>query len=39
VGIKRLLGQSRTAVLGAAGQELAGVVVGRMNTGDSSLEV
>ncbi len=39
VGIKRLLGQSRTAVLGAAGQELAGVVVGRMGDGDSTLEI
>ncbi len=39
VGIKRLLGQSRTAVLGADGQETAGVVVARPYNGDTTLEV
>ncbi len=38
-GIKRLLGQSKTSVLGAPGQERAGVVVARMSTGDASVEV
>jgi len=39
LGIKRLLGQSRTAVLGAKGQEKAGVVVARAGNGDSSFEI
>ncbi len=39
LGIKRLLGQSRTAVLGANGQEKAGVVVARPSNGDSSFEI
>jgi DMSO/TMAO reductase YedYZ molybdopterin-dependent catalytic subunit len=39
VGIKRLLGQSRTAVLGATGQERVGVVVARPGNGESSLEI
>ena len=39
VGIKRLLGQSRTAVLGASGQDKAGVVVARPNNGETSADV
>ncbi len=39
VGIKRLLGQSRTSLLGADGQEKAGVVVARPNNGESSFEI
>jgi DMSO/TMAO reductase YedYZ molybdopterin-dependent catalytic subunit len=39
VGIKRLLGQSRTSILGADGQEKAGVIVARPNNGDSSFEI
>ena len=39
VGIKRLLGQSRTAVLGADGQETAGVVVARPGNRDSAQEI
>ena len=38
-GIKRLLGQSKTSVLGAPGQEKAHIVVARMGSGDSSVEV
>ena len=38
-GIKRLLGQSKTSVLGAPGQEKARIVVARMGSGDSSVEV
>ena len=39
IGIKRLLGHSRTAALGANGQEKAGVVVARAGNGESSPEV
>ncbi len=39
LGIKRLLGQSRTAVLGANGQEKASVVVARPGNGESLLEI
>lgn len=39
VGIKRLLGQSRTAVFGADSQVKAGVVVARPVNGDSGVEV
>ncbi|NQW22945.1 MAG: molybdopterin-dependent oxidoreductase [SAR202 cluster bacterium] len=39
VGIKRFLGQSRTAVLGADGQERAGVVVARPSNGETSFEI
>ena len=38
-GIKRLLGQSKTSILGAPGQEKAHVVVARMGSGDASVEV
>lgn len=37
IGIKRLLGQSRTAVLGSDGQEKAGIVVAKPAMGDESL--
>jgi DMSO/TMAO reductase YedYZ molybdopterin-dependent catalytic subunit len=33
-GIKRLLGQSKTAVLGAPGQEKAGIVMAKVMTGE-----
>ena len=39
VGIKRLLSQSRTAVLGSGGQDKAGVVAARPNNGESSVEI
>ena len=39
VGIKRLLGQSRTSVLGATGQEKAGVVVARPFNGEAGCDV
>ena len=39
VGIKRLLGQSRTSLLGADGQDKAGVVVARPYNGDSSVAI
>lgn len=39
VGIKRLLGQSKTAVLGSDGQVTAQVVVARPHNGDSSFEI
>ncbi len=39
VGIKRLLGQSKTAVLGADGQEKVGVVVARPSNGESLFEI
>ena len=39
VGIKRLLGQSRTAVLGAEGQDKAGVVVARPSNGETSVDI
>lgn len=39
VGIKRLLGQSRTAVLGGDGQEKAGVVVAKPDTRESVLSI
>lgn len=39
LGIKRLLGQSRTAVLGANGQDKAGVVVARPYDGESTFEI
>ncbi len=39
VGIKRLLGQSRTSVLGADGQEKAGVIVARPSNGATSFEI
>lgn len=39
VGIKRLLGQSRTAVLGPTGQEQAGVIVARPNNGETRFEI
>lgn len=39
VGIKRLLGQSRTSVLGADGQQKAGVIVARPSNGESSVEI
>ena len=35
LGIKRLLGQSRTAVLGAPGQETAGIVMARVGDGEA----
>jgi len=37
LGIKRLLGQSKTAVLGADGQEKAGILVARPSNGESAL--
>lgn len=39
VGIKRLLGQSRTSLLGADGQDKAGVVVARPYNGESSVAI
>lgn len=39
LGIKRLLGQSRTAVLGAEGQEQADVVVARPMVGESLIDI
>ncbi len=39
LGIKRLLGQSKTAVLGADGQDKAGILVARPSNGDSSVEI
>ncbi|MDA0264486.1 MAG: molybdopterin-dependent oxidoreductase [Chloroflexi bacterium] len=39
VGIKRLLGQSRTSTLGAVGQDRAGVIVARPNNGEASVEI
>lgn len=39
VGIKRLLGQSRTSLLGAHGQDKVGVVVARPNNGEASFAV
>ena len=39
VGIKRLLGQSRTAILGADGQEKADVVVARPASGEGLAEI
>ena len=39
VGIKRLLGQSRTAVLGADSQDKAGVVVARPNDRETSVDI
>lgn len=39
IGIKRLLGQSKTSLLGTVGQEKAGVVVARPNNGESSMEI
>jgi DMSO/TMAO reductase YedYZ molybdopterin-dependent catalytic subunit len=39
MGIKRLLGQSRTAILGADGQETASVVVARPLNGDGTQEI
>ena len=39
VGIKRLLGQSKTSILGAEGQEKAGVIVARPSNGESSFEI
>ncbi len=38
-GIKRLLGQSKTSVLGAPGQEKARVVVARVSNGVASAEI
>jgi hypothetical protein len=39
LGIKRLLGQSRTAVLGSEGQARAGVVVARPAVGESPADI
>ena len=39
VGNKRLLGRSRTAVLGTDGQVKAGVVVSRPNNGETSVDI
>lgn len=39
IGIKRLLGQSRTAILGSDGQEKADVVVARPALGESVIDV
>jgi DMSO/TMAO reductase YedYZ molybdopterin-dependent catalytic subunit len=39
LGVKRLLGQSRTAVLGSDGQEWADVVVARSALGDSWVDI
>ena len=39
IGIKRLLGQSRTAVLGASGQGKAGATVARLDNGESSVDI
>ena len=39
IGIKRLLGQSKTAVLGAPGQVTARVVMARPLNGESTLEI
>jgi len=39
IGIKRLLGQSKTAVLGGPGQEKAGIVVARPTNGESNLDI
>ena len=39
VGIKRLLGQSRTSLLGVDDQGKAGVVVARPSNGDASVEI
>ena len=39
VGIKRLLGQFRTSVLGADGQQKAGVIVARPSKRESSVEI
>jgi DMSO/TMAO reductase YedYZ molybdopterin-dependent catalytic subunit len=39
IGIKRLLGQSKTAILGANGQEKASIVVARPSNGESVPEV
>ena len=38
-GIKRLLGQSKTAVLGAPGQEKASVVVAKVGSGEASADI
>ena len=38
-GIKRLLGQSRTAVLGGDGQEHAGVVVAKVSSGEAGDDI
>ncbi len=38
-GIKRLLGQSKTSVLGAPGQEKAKVVVAKVGSGEASADV
>jgi hypothetical protein len=37
MGIKRLLGQSKTAVLGAEGQERASIVVARPVDGENNI--
>ncbi|HWO73698.1 MAG TPA: molybdopterin-dependent oxidoreductase [Dehalococcoidia bacterium] len=39
LGVKRLLGQSRTAVLGSDGQEWADVVVARSALGESGMDI
>ncbi|HXH21033.1 MAG TPA: molybdopterin-dependent oxidoreductase [Dehalococcoidia bacterium] len=39
LGIKRLLGQSRTAILGSEGQDRAGVVVARPAVGESPADI
>ena len=39
VGIKRLLGQSKTATLAAEGQDLAGIVVARPHNGGSAIDI
>ena len=39
VGIKRLLGQSKTAMLAAEGQDLAGIVVARPHNGGSAIDI
>ena len=39
VGIKRLLGQSKTAILGPEGQELAGIVVARVHNGGGAVDI
>ena len=39
IGIKRLLGQSRTAVLGGDGQEHAGVVVAKVSSGEAGEDI
>ena len=39
IGIKRLLNQSKTAILGPEGQDLAGIVVARAHEGGAAIDV